>query len=58
MSIQGAGEIVHWLRALASFPEGLGWIPSAHMMAYNHLYPQKCPLLASVGIKHMQVKHS
>lgn len=34
---QGGGEIAQWLRVLAALPENLVLIPSAHMVAYNHL---------------------
>jgi hypothetical protein len=33
----GTGEIAQWLRALGALPEGLGLIPSTHMVAHNHL---------------------
>jgi hypothetical protein len=31
-----AGEMAQWLRVLA-FVEDLGWIPSTHRVAHNHL---------------------
>jgi hypothetical protein len=37
-SVQGAGEMVQWLRVLTALPEDLGLIPSTHMMANNSLY--------------------
>ena len=34
---EGAGEMVQWLRALATLPEVLSSIPGNHMVAHNHL---------------------
>jgi hypothetical protein len=39
------GEIAQWLRALTALPEILSSIPRNHMVAYNHLYWIRCPLL-------------
>jgi hypothetical protein len=33
----GTGEMAQQLRALPDFPEDQASIPSAHMVAYNHL---------------------
>jgi len=47
-----AGEMAWWLQAPAALPEDPSSVPSTHMVAYNHLYPQfwgnQCPLLAFV----------
>jgi hypothetical protein len=32
-----AGEVAHWLRALAALPEELGSISNTHMAAHNYL---------------------
>ena len=34
---RGAGEMVQWLRALATLPEDPGSIPSTHTEAHGHL---------------------
>jgi hypothetical protein len=36
MHLEGAGEMVQRLRALAALPEVLSSNPSNHMMAHNH----------------------
>ena len=33
----GAGEMAEWWRALDVPKENLAWVPSTHMVAYNHL---------------------
>lgn len=50
-----------WLRALAALAESPGLGPSTHMESHNHLQPQfqgiRCPLLASMGIRHAHGTH-
>jgi hypothetical protein len=36
-SIERAGEMTQWLRALTVLPEVLSSIPSKYMVAHNHL---------------------
>lgn len=50
----GAGEIAKQLRAFVALTEDPGSVTCAHMTIHN----SSCPLLASVGTRHMNCMHA
>lgn len=37
LKVSGAGEMDQWLRVLIALPEGMGSIPTTHVVAHNYL---------------------